>query len=329
MRVVVTASDGSHPDGSGKGVYADGRFFADGRFRVSTPPGTTQLVLRSGPNFVPLEISLEAKAGHEHRVKAQLKQWISPEELGWYAGDNHVHVKHDAEHKTRTSRAYTVLQGRANGLSYITEAGSSLLPAEEAEAAPVPANFLMRHAEEIRPGPFIGHRNTPGITRRFPESRYRELIKRPLPTLALLEPIHEVGGAVIYTHPMTPPHLLHWMGSAEVWSHAVLGRSADAFDIDSRATESLWFAMLNLGNRVAASGSTDAALERVQTPSPGDRRVYSKAEQFTYEAIVGGIRAGRTFMTNGSPVFPFLSAGKSMPGDTLESGSAALGEVLR
>ncbi len=26
-RVVVTASDGSHPDGAGNGVYADGRFF--------------------------------------------------------------------------------------------------------------------------------------------------------------------------------------------------------------------------------------------------------------------------------------------------------------
>jgi hypothetical protein len=326
VRVIVTASDKSHPDGSGRGVYSDGRFFADGRFQVTTPPGATRIVLSSGPNYIPLEISLDAKAAHEHRITARLEQWFSPEKLGWYAGDNHVHVKHDEEHKTRTSRAYTILQGRANGLTYLTEAGSSLLLEEE--SAPLSETFLMRHAQELRPGPFVGHRNTPGIAKPLPEATYRELIRRPLPTLALLDPIHRLGGAVILTHPLSPPHLLHWMGSTEAWSHAVLGRSADAFDIDSKATEMLWFAMLNLGCRVAASGSTDAALERVQTLSPGDRRVYSKAAEPTYEAIVGGIRAGRTFATNGGPLFAFLSAGDSIPGDTVTTNAAALGETL-
>lgn len=326
VRVVVTASDGSHPDGSGNGVYSDGRFFADGHFRVAVPPGATQVRIGSGPNFVPLEISLAAKAGYEHRVQARLKQWFSPEERGWYGGDNHVHVKHDEQHKTRTSRAYTMLQGRANGLSYITEAGSSLLPAGAEEAKEDP-RFLMRSVPEVRLGPFLGHRNTPGVTRLFPDSYFQDITRRPLPTLTLLDAVHKNGGVVIYTHPMIPPHLVHWMGATEAWSHAALGRMADAFDIDSRATELLWFALLNAGGRVAASGSTDAALERVQTPSPGDRRIYSKADQFTYEAIVEGIRAGRTFATNGGPVFPFLSAGTSIPGDTVEPGAPALSEI--
>ena len=34
VRVVVTASDGSHPDGSGRGTYSDGRFFAEAGFSV-------------------------------------------------------------------------------------------------------------------------------------------------------------------------------------------------------------------------------------------------------------------------------------------------------
>src|SRR6185312_11618171 len=49
VRVVVTASDGTHPDGSGRGVYSDGRFFADGGFSVELPPGRTAIALRSGP----------------------------------------------------------------------------------------------------------------------------------------------------------------------------------------------------------------------------------------------------------------------------------------
>ena len=67
---------------------------------------------------------------------------------------------------------------------------------------------------------------------------------------------------MIHTHPLTPPHQMHWMGAAEVLSDAVLGRCADALDLDGQASELLWFAVLNLGNRVAASSYTDCALGR-------------------------------------------------------------------
>src|SRR5262249_51196854 len=51
VRVVVTASDGTHPDGSGRGVYANGRFFAESSFSVELPSGRTAIALRSGPDY--------------------------------------------------------------------------------------------------------------------------------------------------------------------------------------------------------------------------------------------------------------------------------------
>src|SRR5688572_33043107 len=72
VRAIVTASDGSHPDGSGRGTYADGRFFADGTFTVDVPPGRTRILLRSGPNYEPLEQAVEADAGRETRLRARL-----------------------------------------------------------------------------------------------------------------------------------------------------------------------------------------------------------------------------------------------------------------
>ena len=60
------------------------------------------------------------------------------------------------------------------------------------------------------------------------------------------------------------------------WPQANLGLATgvvfDALDVDGQARELLWFAVLNLGNRVACSSSTDCALGRRSTPSPGDRR---------------------------------------------------------
>src|SRR5262249_40725989 len=73
-------------------------------------------------------------------------------------------------------------------------------------------------------------------------------------------------------------------------------------------------------NRVAASSYTDCALGRRSTPSPGDRRVYCRAGELTYPAIVGAIRRGHTFATNGGPLFPFVTIAGKEPGETIELG---------
>jgi hypothetical protein len=318
VRAIVTAADGSHPDGSGRGTYADGRFFAEGHFAVDLPAGRTTVLLHSGPNYEHLELTVEAKAGRQVRLGVRLRRWFAPEERGWYGGDNHVHAQHDAAVTIRTDLDYTALQARADGLSYVTEADAGPSPADIGRLST--PTFLFRRAPELRPGPFVGHLNTPGLSRPIEEAVYARLVAGPLPAQRIAEEVHARGGAVIHTHPLTPPHQMHWMGAAEVLSDAVLGRCADALDLDGQASELLWFAVLNLGNRVACSGYTDCALGRRSTPSPGDRRVYCHAEALTYPAVVEAIRKGRTFATDGGPVFPFVTIDGQGPGATLEPG---------
>ncbi len=318
VRVIVTASDGSHPDGSGRGTYADGRFFADGTFTVDVPPGRTRIELRSGPDFEPMTVEADAVAGRATSVPARMHRWFAPEERGWYGADNHVHAQHDRTVAVRTDLGYTALQARADGLNYVTEADGGPNPPDLDRLST--AGFLLRRAPEIRPGPFVGHLNTPGLGGQIADDRYAALVADPLPVGRIVEEVHRRGGAVIHTHPLTPPHQLHWMGATEMLSDAVLGRSADALDLDGQASELLWFAVLNLGRRVAASSYTDCALGRLQTPSPGDRRVYVHADELSDCAVVAAIRAGRTFATNGGPVFPFLTLDGEEPGAVLRPG---------
>ncbi|MCF7975789.1 MAG: CehA/McbA family metallohydrolase, partial [Phycisphaerae bacterium] len=316
VRVIVTASEGSHPDGSGHGVYADGRFYADGHFEVVVPRGTTRIDLRGGPHFVPLKIQEAFDGGHEYHISVSLHQWFSPELRGWYCGDNHVHALHDSQAMVKASLDYAALQGRANGLNWITEAGSNV-PYDRIDQLDT-ASFLLRYAQEQRLGAYVGHVNTPGITRPIGKAFTDTIMARPLPVQAVKTRVHELDGVVVHTHPLTPPYQLHWMGAMEFFSDAVMGRCADLLDIDSRATEYLWFMALNLGNRVAASGSTDSALGRVKTASPGDRRVYCRAETFTYPAIIEGLRQGRTVATNGGAFFPLFEMDGREPGDVIE-----------
>ncbi len=320
MRVIVTASDGSHPDGSGRGAYHDGRFFVDGTFTVTLPPGKTKIEIRSGPHHIPIVQSVDLKPNTRTVCRANLSAWFSPAKFGWHGGDNHVHAQHDAHAKIKTDLAYTALQGRANGLGFITEAGSSV--SYDGLARLSTDAFLIRYAGEIRPGPFVGHLNTPGMREKIPDDVFKKCLQRPLPGQAVYQEIRKRGGVVIHTHPMTPNTQLHWMGAGGVYSDAVTRNPTDLFDVDAAHSQKLYFAALNLGNTLGVSSYTDAALGRAKTLSPGDRRVYVHSKKFDYRSIVEAMRAGRTMATNGGPVFAFVELGDKGPGDRLKRADA-------
>lgn len=313
-RVVVTASDGSHPDGGDQGVYADGRFFCEGRFVVHVPRGVTAIRIEKGPSYVPLTAIVNASPGQRVHIRAWLYKWFAPEDMGWYGGDNHVHSQHDVTAMQKTGLYYTALQGRANGLSYITESGSHVSYDNIDELST--DDFLLRYAEELGPVCYTGHLNTPGVTVPFSAEQIRQMSQTPLFTQNVVEAATRLGAAVIYTHPLTPTHQIHWMGATEAFSDAVLGRCANLFDIDSRAAEFFWFSLLNLGNRLGCSSYTDSTLERLNTLTPGDRRVYCHANVLDYSAIVEALRLGRTFASNG-PLFAFFTIDGYEPGDTI------------
>lgn len=314
VRVIITASDNSHPDGSGRGTYRDGRFYAYGEFSAEVPPGKTEIFLSSGPNYIPLTASLLAKQGKEIRIVAKLVKWFSPQSFGWFCGDNHVHVRHDPTGEIKVDEEYAALQAMAEGLDYITEADGGR--PKEFEEKLSTFCFLYRQAPEIRPGCFVGHVNTPGIIRQISREEMGKISRSPLPIQEICNIASKLGGVVIYTHTLPLPRL-HWMGATESLSDALLGKYANAFDISNKAEEVLWFTLLNLGAKIAASGSTDTALIRRNAIPPGLRRIYAHSGKLDYRAIVEAIRAGKTFATNGGPIFPFFTVNGKGVGETI------------
>lgn len=312
-RVVVIASDGSKVDGSGRGLYEDGRFYTNGKFIVEIPPGDTDVLINCGPNFIPLQFNLKVKGGNKLLICALMKCWFSPQARGWFCGDNHLHTRHDPSGDIKVDEFYTALQARAEGLDYITEADGLWRFVDKLTTS----DFLFRAAQEIHTGVFTGHCNTPGIKEPIPWEEVGKIYKQVLPIPSLCEIVHQLGGIVIYTHTSPLPRL-HWMGATESLSDAVLGKCADAFDVSNRTEELVWFTILNLGNKVPVSGSTDAVLLRRYTVPPGAGRIYAKSEKLDYQDIVQAIRKGRTFATNGGPLFTLFSIEGKEPGDTIE-----------
>jgi hypothetical protein len=92
----------------------------------------------------------------------------------------------------------------------------------------------------------------------------------------------------------------------------------DVMGINEQAGAALYHRLLNCGFRLTASAGTDCFLNQVNAYGvPGIGRVYVKVDgPFTYARWIDGLRAGRSFVTNG-PILELTVDGKGLA-ETLE-----------
>jgi hypothetical protein len=93
----------------------------------------------------------------------------------------------------------------------------------------------------------------------------------------------------------------------------------DSLDLNASylGTVTLWYRLLNCGFRLPASAGTDVFLNRVVSRLPGGDRVYVKVDgPVMYSVWIDGLKAGRSFVTNG-PMLEF-HMGAHQIGDTIQ-----------
>src|SRR5262249_54672252 len=96
----------------------------------------------------------------------------------------------------------------------------------------------------------------------------------------------------------------------------------DTIDLNASyaGTVPLWYRLLNCGFRLPPSAGTDCFLNRIRSQLPGASRAYVKIDgDFSYAAWIGGLRAGRSFISNG-PMLE-LSVEDQGPGGTVRLGA--------
>jgi hypothetical protein len=137
---------------------------------------------------------------------------------------------------------------------------------------------------------------------------------------------HDEDGLVNYTHPARDawdPYRGPYTAKAMPIDVA-LGKvdSVDVMGTNHEAVLPLWYRLLNCGFHLPASAGTDCFLNRIPSRLPGSDRAFVRVEgAFTYDGWVEGLRAGRTFVTNG-PMFEFTVDGHTQ-GETLRVGPGA------
>ena len=281
-------------------------FFADGEFEVRASRGRTDVLVERGTEYEPARIVVDTPEKGTVDIEIPLKRWYYPQEEQWYPGNTHIHYD---EKETRPDERLGV-DCRAEGynVTVVSVLDRRQLPyASNKYPIGVMNEFTTahhvldigeenRHYGEHSPWGFgYGHvmfLNLRNLVQ--PVSRGHTLAAQfdpdyP-PLCAACDDTREQGGVVIWCH--------NGRGM-EAPVAAALGK-LDAFNLFDPfwmdPEYDLWYRLLNCGIRLPASTGTDwfvCSNNRVYVQTPGE---------FSYASWLEGLKAGRTFITNGPAI---------------------------
>ncbi|HAY78552.1 MAG TPA: hypothetical protein DCY79_01955 [Planctomycetaceae bacterium] len=321
-RVVVRASDGSFvaPEGLAlrKTKRGQAYFYADKAFRVTVPAGKTEVHLSGGLEVIPQSAVINVQQATQLRMR--LQRWIDMPSQGWYSGDSHVHLHTGGKYPVNLQDA--LVAARAEGVNYVNlcvsnNLGDDIRDADLINGQPHPLStdeHVLFFGEEMRSS-IYGHMQFFGI-RKLVEPQYTGFDNTPhendFPAnYTLAAEACRQGGLVTYAHPMFADQPLPFgddptapNGAArELPVDAMLGvvQAVDliCYNSDEKRSTDLWYRLLNCGLKLSACVGTDALLDQSTDPLGGGRVYVQTAGKFSHANWLAGLRAGRTFVTNG------------------------------
>jgi hypothetical protein len=197
------------------------------------------------------------------------------------------------------------------------------------DADPVSSpTFLLRHSQEFHTSVW-GHLGLLGLTSHYLLPEYAGYPNTAAASLALTNALvadlaHAQGALVGYVHPFdTKPDPADTTAPLfyELPVDVALGK-VDYLEVmgysDHLITSEIWYRLLNCGFRVPAAAGTDAFpnFASLRGP-PGLVRVFVRSgTRLDHGSWLGGLKAGRTFVTN-APLLDFSLAGHAI-GDEIK-----------
>jgi len=261
----------------------------------------------------------------------------------WVPGDVHIHMNYGGAY--RNTPENLVRQAEAEGLSVVHNLivnkeqripdvehfrGDKIDPASTART-------LLLHSQEYHTSAW-GHLGLLGLRENLLIPDYADY---PQTAAASLYPSNNVvsdlaraqGALVGYVHPFDAPApdpvndaRLSYALPADVAHGKVDYLEVMGFS-DHLITSDVWYRLLNLGYRIPAAAGTDAMMNYASLRGPlGLVRVYVKVPigAVKIRPWLDGLRAGRTFVTNG-PLLAFRLGGKEIGDEVkLPSGGSKL-----
>jgi hypothetical protein len=303
-------------------------FYADGTAALTVPAGRYVVRVFRGLEYLETRTEVDVTAGRETIARVDMERWTNPPSRGWWGGESHIHANYGYGQWYNTPATIRLqVEGEGLNLANMVVANSDtdgIFDREFFRGEPDPvstARHVVYWNEEFR-ATLWGHMTLYNLTRLVEPfmTGFRDTTNPwDVPTNAdIADAVHLQGGHVNYTHPLqgSDPFLAAYSAKA-LPVDVALGK-IDSLDINGSyaGTVPLWHRLLNCGFRLPASAGTDVFLNRLRVRLPGGDRAYVRLDgAFSYAAWVQGLKAGRSFVTNG-PMLEF-TANEKVLGETI------------
>ncbi len=333
VRLSVTQVDGkfSAPPGSLYRTLNDyGHFYCEGGAEWTLPAGKYRVRAFHGLEYRPLSREIEIVADQTTDHLFELERWAELPKRGWYSGENHIHANYGyGQWYNSPATMLTQCAGEGIGVCNFVVANSDTDGIFDREhfrgrLDPVSTNETLLYWNQEFRSTIWGHMTLVNLKQLVEPimTGFKETTNPwDIPTNSdVADRTHWQGGHVNYTHvAQNPedPYQNPYTGKG-IPVDVALGK-IDSLDLNASyaGTTVLWHRLLNCGFRLPASAGTDVFLNRVVSRLPGGDRVYVKIDgPLDYAKWIDGLRAGRSFVTNG-PMLEF-SVATAQLGDTIK-----------
>lgn len=281
-------------------------FFAKNEFEVHAPRGRAEVLVERGTEYEPARAVVEVPEKGAAAVEIPLRRWYYPQEQRWYPGNTHIH--YDDKETRPDERLGVDCSVEGYNVTVVSVLDRRQLP-YASNKYPLGAmnEFTTAHhvldiGEENR---HYGERSPWGFG-------YGHVMF--LNIRNLIQPVSRGHILTTQSDPDYPP-LCHCcdeareQGGIVIWCHNGRGMEApvaaalgklDAFNLFDPfwmdPEYELWYKLLDCGLKLPASTGTDWFV-------CSNNRVYVQTEEeFSYASWIGGMKAGRTYITNGPAV---------------------------
>jgi dipeptidyl aminopeptidase/acylaminoacyl peptidase len=303
-------------------------FHSAGSAEITVPAGRVHVEVWHGPEYRVVRADVNVATGMHVSRRVVVERLDNLPARGWWSGDVHVHMNYGGAY--RNTPAHLAFQARAEDLHVV----ENLIVNKEqripdiayfrTDADPVSSpTFLLRHAQEFHTSVW-GHLGILGLTSHYLLPEYAGYPNTAAASLAMTNAVvadlaHAQGALVGYVHPFdTKPDPADTAAALfyELPVDVALGK-VDYLEVmgysDHLITSEIWYRLLNCGFRLPAAAGTDAFpnFASLRGP-PGLVRVFVRSgARLDHGSWLGGLKAGRTFVTN-APLLDFSIAGHAI-----------------
>ena len=307
-------------------------FQSNGSEDVKVPAGKVFIQVSHGPQYEIQKLEVDASA-NTNPVVINLKRLDLPSYFGkWWSGDVHVHMNYTGHYQNKPDRL--IQQAKAEDLNFVY----NLIVNKEQRIPDI--NYfsttpdqvsdnetMLLHGQEFHTS-FWGHLGLLHLKDHFILPGYSGYPQTAVESLFphnsfIADRAHAQQGLVGYVHPFEQSEVFPDQSATlmnELPVDAALGK-VDYYELigfsDHKASEHIWYKLLNCRLRIPAAAGTDAMANYASLRGPvGLNRVYVRAEE-TLDANVfeSKLKAGKSFVTNG-PILG-LKIENANPGESM------------